>query len=67
MITFSFVWILLAAMVTMVAMMRRGVPARARTEVQARQSGKALTVVAVIYSFVLVVGFLYIGWQTVVH
>lgn len=67
MMTFSVVWILLAAMVTLFAMMRRAVPARAQAEVQARQSGRALSVVAILYSLVLIAGFLYIGWQTAVH
>jgi len=67
MITFSVVWILLAAMVTLAAMMRRSVPAPARAEVQAHQSGKALSVVAILYSLILIAGFLYIGWQTAVH
>ena len=73
MMTFSVLWILLAAMVTVVAMMRRGtpvgahVPASASKEVQARQSGKALSVVAILYSLILIAGFLYIGWQTAVH
>ena len=67
MMTFSVVWILLAAMVTLVAMTRRSAPAHARAEVQARQSGKALRIVAILYSLILIAGFLYIGWQTAVH
>ena len=67
MMTFSVVWILLAAMVTLVTMMRRATPAHAQAEVQVRQSGRVLSVVAIVYSLVLIVGFLYIGWQTAVH
>jgi len=67
MMTFSVVWILLAAMVTLAAMMRRAIPARAQVQVHVRQSGKALGIVAILYSLVLIAGFLYIGWQTAVH
>jgi len=67
MMTFSVVWILLAAMVTLVATMRRAPPARGPAQVQARQSGKALSVVAILYSLILIAGFLYIGWQTAIH
>jgi uncharacterized membrane-anchored protein len=54
--TFSILWVVLAATVTIVANQDQG-------EVRVRQSGKALTVVAIVYSLVLLVGFLYIGWQ----
>jgi len=67
MMTFSVVWILLAAMVTLVAMMRRAVPPRAHAQVQVRQSGRALSIIAILYSLVLIAGFLYISWQTAVH
>jgi hypothetical protein len=60
--TFSFVWIVLAATVTMLAMLRRA-GASSQGEARVLQSGKALTVVAIIYSLVLVAGFLYVGWQ----
>ena len=64
MMTFSVVWVVLAAAVTVIAMMRRASTNPRPVEVPVnRQSGKGLTVVAVIYSLVLLVGFLYVGWQ----
>ena len=62
--TFSVIWVVLAAMVTVLAILRRSSTDDEQGEVQVRQSGKALTVVAVIYSLVLIAGFLYIGWHT---
>ena len=56
--TLSILWVALAGTVTIVASMRRS-----GASVRARQSGKALTVVAVVYSLALLAGFLYIGWQ----
>jgi heme/copper-type cytochrome/quinol oxidase subunit 2 len=61
--TFSILWVVLAATVTIVASMRRSGANQDQGEVRVRQSGKALTVVAVVYSLVLLAGFLYIGWQ----
>jgi hypothetical protein len=61
--TFSILWVVLAATVTIVASMRRSGANQDQGEVRVRQSGKALTVVAIVYSLVLLVGFLYIGWQ----
>jgi phosphatidylglycerophosphate synthase len=61
--TFSILWVVLAATVTIVASMRRSGANQDHGEVRVRQSGKALTVVAVVYSLVLLAGFLYIGWQ----
>jgi heme/copper-type cytochrome/quinol oxidase subunit 2 len=63
MMTFSVVWVVLAATVIVIAMLRRAGASHHQAEVQVRQSGRALTVVAVIYSLVLLAGFLYIGWQ----
>jgi phosphatidylglycerophosphate synthase len=68
MMTFSVVWVLLAAAVTLIAMIRKTGASHNwrevhRGEVKARQSGKALTVVAVLYSLVLLAGFLYVSWQ----
>lgn len=64
MMTFSIAWVVLAATVTVIATMRRsGTHEQNQGEVQIRRSGKALTAVGVIYSLVLLAGFLYIGWQ----
>jgi heme/copper-type cytochrome/quinol oxidase subunit 2 len=61
--TFSILWVVLAATVTIFASLRRSGTQQQQGEVRVRKSGKALTVVAIVYSFVLVAGFLYIGWQ----
>jgi phosphatidylglycerophosphate synthase len=61
--TFSILWVVLAATVTIVASMRRSGANQDHGAVRVRQSGKALTAVAIVYSLVLLVGFLYIGWQ----
>lgn len=59
----SILWVVLAATVTVVAMLRRASANQDQGDVQVSQSGKALTAVAIVYSLVLLVGFLYIGWQ----
>lgn len=66
--TFSMAWVVLAATVIVIAMLRRAsVPQvqgnRDQGGVQIGQTGKVLTLVGVIYSIVLLAGFLYIGWQ----
>lgn len=61
--TFSILWVVLAATVTIVASMRRSGTHQDQGEVRVRQSGKALSVVAIVYSLVLLAGFLYIGWH----
>jgi hypothetical protein len=62
MLTLSILWVVLAATVTMIAIMRK-TPATARQEAgsQVRESGHALTLLAVIYGVVLLAGFVYIG------
>ena len=62
MLTLSILWVVLAATVTMIATMRK-TPATARQEAgaQVRESGHALTLLAVIYGVVLLAGFVYIG------
>ena len=59
----SILWVVLAATVTVVAMLRRASANQDQGDVQVSQSGKALTAAAIVYSLVLLVGFLYIGWQ----
>jgi heme/copper-type cytochrome/quinol oxidase subunit 2 len=61
--TLSILWVVLAATVTVVAMLRRAGTNQDQGEVRVRQSGKALSVVAIVYSLVLLAGFLYIGWH----
>jgi phosphatidylglycerophosphate synthase len=61
--TLSILWVVLAATVTIVASIRRSGANQDQGEVRVRQSGKALTVVAIVYSLVMLAGFLYIGWQ----
>ena len=63
MMTFSILWVVLAATVIVVASMRRSGANQDQGGVQVRQPGKALTTVGIVYSLVLLAGFLYIGWQ----
>ncbi|HEV8038776.1 MAG TPA: hypothetical protein VGP62_07920 [Bryobacteraceae bacterium] len=56
-------WVVLATAVIIFAHMRKSSANQDFGEVQLRQSGKALTAVAIVYSLVLLAGFLYIGWQ----
>ena len=62
MLTLSILWVVLAATVTTIATMRK-TPAMTRQEArtQVRESGHALTFLAVIYGVVLLGGFVYIG------
>jgi hypothetical protein len=61
--TFSILWVVLAATVVVVASMRRSGVNQDQGGVQVRQPGKALTAVGIVYTLVLLAGFLYIGWQ----
>jgi heme/copper-type cytochrome/quinol oxidase subunit 2 len=61
--TFSILWVLLAATVIVVASMRRSGINQDQGGVQVRQTVKALTAAGIVYSLVLLAGFLYIGWQ----
>jgi len=62
MLTLSILWVGLAATVIMIAIVRRA-PANARpdTSAQVRESGQAVTLLAVIYGVALLAGFLYIS------
>ena len=62
MLTLSILWVVLAAIVIMIATMRK-TPATTRQETGAQvpESGHALTLLAVIYGAVLLGGFVYIG------
>lgn len=70
--TFSILWIVLASAVIVIALMRKSGAASAAVNSNVlkrvvdgnlRQPGPTLTVLGVIYSLVLLAGFLYIGWQ----
>lgn len=63
MLTFSVVWVILAAAVTMLAMVRRSSASQEQGEVQIRDSGNGMMILAVLCGLVLVAGFVYIGWQ----
>ncbi len=62
MLTLSILWIVLAASVCMIAILRRspGDPVQDAGP-QTRESGGALTVLAVVYGVVLLAGFLYVS------
>jgi hypothetical protein len=61
MLTLSIFWVVLAATVTMIATVRK-VPAISRDPgVQTRESGRALTLLAVVYGLTLLAGFVYIS------
>ena len=62
--TFSIAWVVLAATVSVLAMLRRAGTADHRSGGRARQSGNILVVLAVVYSVVLIAGFVYIGWHS---
>jgi heme/copper-type cytochrome/quinol oxidase subunit 2 len=62
MLTLSVLWVMLAALVTVVAMIRRSAgetPDYAKEQV--KESGNALAFIAVVCSLVLLVGFVYVG------
>jgi hypothetical protein len=61
MLTLSIIWVVLAATVTMIATVRK-VPAIPRDPgVQTRESGRTLTLLAVVYGLTLLAGFVYIS------
>ena len=62
MLTLSILWVVLAASVTMIATMRKA-PAsvRSNASTRVRESGHALTVLAVIYGLTLLGGFVYVS------
>lgn len=63
MLTFSIAWLVLAAIVILVATMRRATPVQLPADIPARQSGRALITLAMIYAGALVAGFLYVCWH----
>ncbi len=62
MLTFSVLWLVLAASVCVIAILRKA-PRMAVQEPasQTRESGGALTILAVIYGVVLLTGFVYVS------
>ncbi len=58
----SLVWVLLAAAVSLLTMIRKAGAKSDCGQLQVRQSGKALTA-GVIFSLALLGGFLYLTWQ----
>ena len=62
MLAFSVLWVVLAATVTVIAMLRRTIT-DVKGEALVSESGKTITVIAIVYSLVLIAGFLYVGWQ----
>jgi hypothetical protein len=61
-LTFSFIWLLLAAAVTLAAVLRRPAPISAvERDVRANLSGEALTLLAAIYGVALLAGFIYVS------
>ena len=62
--TLTIAWVVLAVTVTVLAMLRRAATVPNNGEAQVRKSGKVLAVLAIVYSLVLIVGFVYIGVQS---
>lgn len=63
MLTYSIVWVVLAATVIMIAMNRKTATTLDRGEVQSGETGKGLAVFAVVYGLLLLAGFVYVSWQ----
>ena len=61
MLTFSIVWVILAAAVPLAAMTRKTRAVPESGAVPSRESGKAIAVLAVVYGLTLLAGFIYVG------
>lgn len=62
MLTFSILWVMFAAAITAMMLVRRSAAGRADSaETQARESGNVLAFIAVLSSLLLLAGFLYVG------
>jgi len=62
MLTFSILWVALAAAVTLMAMIRRSASAPAdHSETHVKDSGRSLAFIAVASTLVLLAGFVYVG------
>lgn len=60
MFTLSLLWVLLAASVTVIAMLRKAPPAGPVTDSPRLESGRGVAVLALLYGVALLAGFLYI-------
>lgn len=60
MLTFSIIWVALAAAITIIAMMRRSSVARAEVHA-ASDSDKPVLVLAAAFGLILLTGFVYVG------
>jgi len=63
MLTFSILWVMLAAAITVIATMRQTASREDQGAVQVSESDKGSSVIAVISCLVLLAGFIYITWQ----
>jgi hypothetical protein len=63
MLTYSIVWVALAAAVIMIAMNRKTATNLDQGDVQTGESGKGFAVFAVVYGLLLLAGFVYVSWQ----
>ena len=63
MLTYSIVWLALAATVILIAMSRRTAPIEDQGEIQDSESSRGIAVLAIIYGTVLLAGFVYVTWQ----
>jgi hypothetical protein len=61
MLTLSILWVVLAATVTMIATVRKVPAIPWHSGVQTRESGRMLTLLAVIYGLTLLGGFVYVS------
>jgi hypothetical protein len=61
MLALSILWVVFAAAVTMIATMKKTPASPPDAGVEARESGRVLTLLAVVYGVVLLAGFVYIG------
>jgi len=62
MLTFSIVWLTLVAAVTLMAMKTKShAISSARVDVEPRESGRGVALLAGIYALALLAGFLYVG------
>ncbi len=61
MLTFSVLWVMFAAAITALTLIRRSAAHADSAETQSRESGNVLAVIAVLSSLLLLAGFVYVG------
>lgn len=61
MLTFSIVWVFLAASIILVVTAKRGVVADKAVNVVSKQSDRPLLIFAAVYGLALLTGFVYVG------